>query len=249
MDPSAKIALAYATSPTDRVCELFHMPQLRASLLGAFVHFPDSLEILIPLERPLASPDSSLLSRLLEEYFPFIPGYSIDIIFNPFGETLSSLHVRYLESVYGDRNYGEPAFDVTELPEEFQDEIDGWVAKGGYLCGFYLKPPVELLVDWLRGQDTQDDAHPHYCNGCHKYTTNLETDYHGPVACYLCMACEECGTCHCLCCSNCSNNCRSPRRGANSIRRIGVSENDVFFAFHCCRSPRRGANLAGKQKR
>ena len=214
MDPNAdeKIALAYAAGPTDRACEMFHMPQTCSSVLAAFVLPPGPLMFLIPSERPpFASPDSSLLSRLLETYMPFIiREYSIDVILDRFSTNLECLHILYLESVYGDPEYGEPAFNVTELPEEVQEEIDEWVDKGGELCGFRLPPPLERLVNWLRGQDTQDDAHPHYCDGCHKYTTNLVPSmFRGrpPVGCYLCVACNECGTCHCGCgCEDCSYN-------------------------------------------
>ena len=210
MNPTADeaIALAYAAGPTDRACELFHMRQTCSSVLAAFVHPPDPVVVLVPSERPpFASPDSSLLPRLLDVYMPFIiREYSIDAVLDRSYTDLRCLHRCYLKSVYGDPDYGEPAFNVTELPEEVQKEIDEWVDKGGELCGFYLKPPVERLVDWLRGQDTQDDAHPYYCDDCHKYTTNVELPTYRNY-CYLCRACDECGTCHCGCgCKDCSYN-------------------------------------------
>jgi len=192
MDPKVnkKIALAYAAGP--RVCELFHMPQLRASLQAAFDLPPDSLKILDPSEKnPFASPDSSLLSRLLKEYWPLILEYSIDSIMDPYCFNLWILQQHYCIRVHSDRDYDKPAFDVSELPEEIQDMINKWVAEGGDLCGFYLKPPVERLVDWLRGQDTPDDAHPHLCDGCRKFTTNKYKKY-----CYLCLACVDCGSIH-----------------------------------------------------
>ena len=190
-----KIALAYATGPTGRLPEVFHMPQPCSKLLAAFVHPPDPVTILEPSEKnPFASPDSSLLPRLLEAYWPLILDYSIESIMDPYCFNLRVLQKLYCISVYGDPDYDKPAVDVTELPEEIQDMIDEWVAEGGDLCGFYLKPPVERLVDWLRGQDTQDDAHPHYCDGCRKYTTNLEPSTGN--YCYLCQACVDCGSIH-----------------------------------------------------
>lgn len=59
----------------------------------------------------------------------------------PYNFNLGVLHILYCISVYGDPDYDKPAFDVTELPEKIQDMIDEWVAEGGDLCGFYLKPP------------------------------------------------------------------------------------------------------------
>lgn len=201
MDQNANdvITRAYA-GPTNRFCKISGMPQMRWRLLDAFIRPPPSFIILIPSKfPPFAGSDRSYLSRLLDKYMPFIRReHAINVFINEFGN-LSNLQDRYFEVRFGDPESEYSDYKVTELPEETKKEFEEWVEKGGVLCGFHLEPPVRRLKDWLRGQNIQDAAHPHYCIECRKYTTNLQPsflDNRTPASCYLCMACVECGTCH-----------------------------------------------------
>jgi hypothetical protein len=155
--------------PSCRLVDALCMPQPCCTVGTGEDLFQPPLTILEP-DQKLADPICGLFYFLLNAW-SLIPIVSIDILLGP-----------------GDAHFRKHKADCNEydLSKEAQVALKSWLLKGGYLCGFYLDPPVQRIVRWLRCVKDQDAEHTNYCEE-HGYYSNYKDK------CHLCSMCHICG--------------------------------------------------------
>lgn len=158
-----------AIEPSYRLVDALRMPQPCRIVGTGEDLFPPPLTILEP-DQKLADPICGLFYFLLNAW-SLIPIVSIDIILDP--------KIAQFSRHKADCN-------EYDLSEEAQDALKSWLLNGGYLCGFYLDPPVQRFVRWLRCVKDQDAEHTNYCED-HGYYPNYKDK------CHLCSMCHICG--------------------------------------------------------